>query len=227
MNFLKEGRQIRNLGWKALKQSHYLMGTMIQLRMKIVGGLMKGEAHVWYSGLGVVADWDTLKKEFLKEWREEGAEAKAFSRLNLVLMRKCGSLRSYMQKVQKLVKMITPAPPAKLIMEWFIQGLYPNLNKYVRKAKPATIQDAHEMAQAYIDSNMSQCKQLARELKKESEKRKKKRKRSRKTKGKGLKSYSSSSSDSVSESSSSQTDSEDESSSLDSEAERGLSKVAK
>jgi hypothetical protein len=57
------------------------------LRMKIFGGLMKGEAQDWHTGLPTPADWDALKKEFLKEWREEGAEAKAFTKLNSVLMR--------------------------------------------------------------------------------------------------------------------------------------------
>jgi hypothetical protein len=126
------------------------------LRMKMFGCLMKGEARVWHTGLPAQADWDSLKKVFLKEWRGEGAKAKAFTKLNSsVLMRKGESLRSYMQKVQKLAKKIDPAPPANLIMEWFIQGLYPSWNNFVRRMRPNPLDIAHEIVQSYIDSNMS------------------------------------------------------------------------
>lgn len=102
------------------------------LMAKIFGGVMRGDARTWHSGLVNKADWAVIKAEFLKAFQEEGSTSRAFTRLSFVVMKKGELLNSYLQKINKLAKKVTPAPPPSMIKEWFIQVLYPKLNSFGR-----------------------------------------------------------------------------------------------
>jgi hypothetical protein len=113
--------------------------------------LLEEEALRWYNGLLPAAsnDWNQLKRAFETEFRDVGMDSRVLRKLGEVTVEPSDTLQSYSQKVQQLIsKLVNPAP-ANLQLEWFIAGLPALLDFEVRKAEPASLAKAIEIAKKY------------------------------------------------------------------------------
>jgi cobalamin biosynthesis Mg chelatase CobN len=147
-----------------------------------------------------------LIRAFLTKYQEEGASSRAFTKKKHLKMTKHGSVWKYADKLLELVNKYESSTSASIIRDWFIIGLPFAINRFVRIQRPKvrTMEEALEAAQTYVDSKMSQEKQLKKEMRKEKARRRKwKDKKKNKSKRDFSSSETSSSSDSTSVSDSS------------------------
>lgn len=114
------------------------------IRRRLFYGLLRGEALRWYNGLerGVRNDWDQLLRAFVTEFRSQGTDHAILDQIADLKMRPSDTLRSYSQKVQKLMTSLSTLPPDNLQVEWFIKGLPGVMDLEVRKTEPRTLAQA-------------------------------------------------------------------------------------
>lgn len=86
-------------------------------------------------------------------------------------MKKNGSVRKYADKLLDLVDQYNPTISKSTVHDWFINELPSKIARYVRREGGTTLEEAKEATQKYVDSEISERKQVKKDLKKERRKR--------------------------------------------------------
>jgi hypothetical protein len=115
------------------------------LKASIFGGLMIKSAQTLYDQHPTKDDWLCVKKAFFTKYQEE-VSSRAFIKIKHLKMKRHGSIQKYAHKLLELVNKYEPSTSADTIRDWFITGLPPDINRFVRiqRSKVRTMEEALE-----------------------------------------------------------------------------------
>ena len=147
--------------------------------LRLFQGLMKKDAMHWYHDLtqAIRGDWDLLAAAFLDAFRRDKSMSNVLAKLRGMKMKEGESVRSYGQRVRRLIGKIDPPLSAEMQTEYFIAGLPREMNKWVRREKASTMSDAIKEAQRYVTVEKAQDNVLKKEEREERRRNLKKKKK--------------------------------------------------
>ena len=128
----------------------------------IFQGVLKGEALKWYQDVPdrIRDNWEQLTLLFLRTFREAGGEARALGRLSKMTIGTFKSVRRYGQRVKALIQKLTTDIAPSVQVEWYVAGFSEEMGFQIQQTRPATLQQAMEVAQNYENSAQSLWKSL-------------------------------------------------------------------